>query len=79
MPDIVPIGSDYSIISKGVLEPLDEYLTVDEIKDFRESALKSVTYDRKIYGIPWMMTTYTMVLNLDLFSQRGVEPPENGQ
>lgn len=78
LPDIVPIGSDYSIISRGVLEPLEQYLTVEEIADFRENALKSVTYDSKIYGMPWMMTTYTMVLNLDLFSQRGVEPPENG-
>ncbi|MBU5675016.1 extracellular solute-binding protein [Alkaliphilus sp. MSJ-5] len=78
LPDIVPIGSDYSIISRDVLEPLDQYLTVDEIKDFRENALKSVKYDSKIYGVPWMMTTYTMVLNLDLFSERGVMPPENG-
>src|SRR5690554_4866548 len=78
LPDIIPIGSDYSIISKDVLEPLDEYFTVDEIKDFRECALKSVMYDGKIYGVPWMMTTYTMVLNLDLFNENGVEPPENG-
>jgi len=78
LPDIVPIGSDYSIMGRDVLQPLDQYLTLDEIKDFRENALKSVTYDSKVYGMPWMMTTYTMVLNLDLFSERGVEPPENG-
>lgn len=78
LPDIVPIGSDYSLISKDVLEPLDQYLTLEEIKDFRENALKSVTYNNKIYGVPWMMTTYTMVLNLDLFSERGVTPPEDG-
>ncbi len=78
LPDIVPIGSEYSIMSRDVLQPLDQYLTRDEITDFRENAIKSVTYDEKIYGVPWMMTTYTMVLNLDLFSQKGIEPPENG-
>lgn len=78
LPDIVPIGSDYNIIGKDILEPLDEYLTLEEIKDFRENALESVTYNNKIYGIPWMMTTYTMVLNLDLFSEKGVEVPEDG-
>lgn len=78
LPDVVPIGSDYSIIIKDVLDPLDEYLTVDEIEDFRQNALQSVTYSNKIYGLPWMMTTYTMVLNLDLFNENGVQPPENG-
>ncbi len=78
LPDIVPIGSDYNIIGKDILEALDEYLTSEEIKDFRENAMESVTYNNKIYGIPWMMTTYTMVLNLDLFTEKGVKPPEDG-
>lgn len=79
LPDIVPIGNDYGLMNRGVLEELNPYLTGDEIQDFRENALKAVTYQNKIYGIPWMMTTYTMVLNLDLFNERGVEPPVDGQ
>ncbi|ABR50175.1 extracellular solute-binding protein, family 1 [Alkaliphilus metalliredigens QYMF] len=78
LPDIIPIGSDYSLLHKGLLEPLDPFLSVTEIQDFRENALEAVTYDGRIWAMPWMMTTYTMALNLDIFQDRGVEPPMDG-
>ncbi|SDL11514.1 ABC transporter substrate-binding protein [Natronincola ferrireducens] len=78
LPDIVPIGSDYSILSKDVLEPIDPYLTGEEINSFRESAIRGVSYKDRIWAMPWMMTSYTMVLNLDIFYERGVEPPVDG-
>ncbi|MCC5912579.1 MAG: extracellular solute-binding protein [Clostridiaceae bacterium] len=77
-PDIAAIGSDYSIIGKGILEPLNQYVTTEEIEAFREEAIRAVTYDNNIWAMPWMMTTYTMVLNLDLFNERNVEPPVDG-
>jgi multiple sugar transport system substrate-binding protein len=77
-PDIAPVGNDSGIIGKGILEPLNAYLTADEISDFRSSALNSVTYKEEILAMPWMITTYTMVLNLDLFKEREVEPPVDG-
>ncbi|AKL96709.1 carbohydrate ABC transporter substrate-binding protein, CUT1 family [Clostridium aceticum] len=77
-PDVLPIGSDYSILSKEVLQPLDPYLTAEEVSSFKEDAIKAVSYDGHIWGLPWMMSTYTMVLNLDLFNERGVEPPVDG-
>jgi len=78
LPDIGPIGSDYSFLSKGILEALDEFFTQEELDSFNENALRAVRYDGKMWAMPWMMTTYTMLLNLDLFKQRGVEPPLDG-
>ncbi|AOY74785.1 ABC transporter substrate-binding protein [Clostridium formicaceticum] len=77
-PDILPIGSDYSILSKEVLQPLDPYLTNEEINSFKEDAIKAVSYNGHIWGLPWMLSTYTLVLNLDLFHEKGVEPPVDG-
>ncbi|SCZ05190.1 extracellular solute-binding protein [Alkaliphilus peptidifermentans] len=78
LPDIIPVGSNYTIISQDVLEPLDKYFSLDELKDFKEEALRAVTYNGEILAMPWMMTTYSLILNLDLFSKRGVEPPLDG-
>lgn len=78
MPDILPVGSDYRLMNQEILQPLEPFLTVEEIRSFDEKALRAVTYDGKIWAMPWMMTTYGMVLNADLFQQRGVELPQDG-
>lgn len=77
-PDILPISNDYGFFTQEYLVPLNPYLSEEEISSFKEIALEAVTYDHKIWGLPWMMSIYTMVLNLDLFRERGVEPPTDG-
>lgn len=77
-PDIAPVGSNFEIISKGVLEPLDKYLTKEEMDKYKLNAISAVKYENKIWGIPYMMENYCIFLNLDLFDQRGVSPPEDG-
>ncbi|MCM3611621.1 extracellular solute-binding protein [Planococcus sp. MERTA32b] len=83
-PDIAPVdisGSAVSIdhIEQGVVEPLDAYIDDEAKKDFYENALDAYTYDGKLYGIPNSITLHTMLLNLDLFEEAGVTPPENGK
>ena len=83
-PDIAPVdisGSSVSInhIEQGVLEPLDSFFTKDEKKDFFENALDAYSYDGKLFGIPNSITLHSMLLNLDLFEEAGVTPPENGE
>ncbi len=78
VPDIAPVGSQYEIISKGVIEPLDEYLTEKEIDTFKLQAISAVKYDNKIWGIPYMMEPYTLFINTDLFNERNVNIPNNG-
>ncbi|WP_066315570.1 ABC transporter substrate-binding protein [Bacillus sp. FJAT-29814] len=83
-PDVAPVdisGSAVSIdqIDQGVIESLDDVYTKDELKDFYPNALDAYKYDGKLYGIPSSMTVHTMLLNLDLFKERNVEPPKNGE
>jgi multiple sugar transport system substrate-binding protein len=77
-PDIAPIGSDFQIISSGALEPLDEYLNKDEINNYKPKAISAVKYENKIWGIPYMMETHCLFLNQDLFNERGVKLPNEG-
>ncbi|WP_034327807.1 extracellular solute-binding protein [Alkaliphilus transvaalensis] len=78
LPDILPVGGEYHYMNKGILEPLDPYLGAEEKKNFEENAIKAVTYNGEMLAMPWMMTTYGMMLNLDMFQQKGVEAPVNG-
>lgn len=77
-PDIAPVGANKEIISTGALEPLDRYLKQDEINRFKEDAIEAVKNDNQIWGIPYMMENYCLFLNLDLFNEKGVKPPEDG-
>ncbi len=77
-PDIAPIGTDYEIISKGILVPLDQYITEEELEEYKIQAISSVKYNGHIWGIPYMMEPYSLFLNLDIFNQMNVDPPQNG-
>jgi multiple sugar transport system substrate-binding protein len=77
-PDVAPIGNDYYLMSEGLLEELDEDITETEKADFLPAAIESASYDNKLYGLPWMMTGYTILLNTELFSQKNVPIPQDG-
>lgn len=78
LPDIAPVATDFTYIREDILEPLDAYFSKEELNKFKSQALRAVTYDGKLWGVPFMMTTYVMYLNLDMFRERGVEPPIDG-
>ena len=78
LPDIAPITNDFIYLKDNVLEPLDSYFSENEKQRFKYQAIKAVTYDRTMWAVPCMMTTYAMFLNLDLFKERDVEPPLDG-
>lgn len=77
-PDIAPVASDYSIVHQKLLEPVDPYLSKKELSDYKPQALSAVQMDGKTWGFPCMMSTYTLFLNLDLFHEKGVNPPKGG-
>lgn len=77
-PDIAPVGTDFELISKGMLEPLDEFLTQDELNDYKIQAISAVKYKKHIWGLPYMMENYSLFLNLDLFNKMDVQPPKDG-
>lgn len=78
LPDIAPITNASMYLKDEVLEPLDSYFSDKEKNGFKYQAMKAVTYDSKMWGVPCMMTTYAMYLNLELFRERGVDPPLDG-
>lgn len=77
-PDIVrgPLRVQY--IQQGVIEPVDEYLTEEDRRDYLPNALSGYSIEGKLYGFPFYMTSMTMMLNLDIFQARGVQIPEDG-
>ncbi len=75
-PDIIPIDSNFQQFS--ILEPLDGYFEKEELEEFKHQVLKSVRYNKQLMAVPIGMSTYTMYINLDKFSERGVTPPLNG-
>ena len=79
LPDIVLQGTKMKYIEQGVLEDLTPYFTAEEIEDFYPAALAGYSYKGGIYGWPWYLFPYHLYLNTDLFRERGVALPENGQ
>lgn len=83
-PDIAAVdisGGSVNVnhIEQGVIEPIDEFFKKDELKDFYPNALAAYEHDGKHYGIPNSLTVHSMLLNLDLFEAKGVEPPKDGR
>lgn len=83
-PDLAPVDISGGAIKlqhleQGVVEPLDNYYTQAELDDFFSAAIDAYSYNGHIYGIPTSMTVHALMLNLDIFEERGVEPPVNGR
>ncbi len=74
-PDVVTGTLPVQLIERGLVEPVDAYLTSDEREDFFEPALDAFAYEGKTYGWPWYLTGSVMFINLYSFEKAGVEPP----
>lgn len=57
---------------QGFLEPLDDRLTDAEKKEFSPSALEAVSFEGKIYGLPYLVHTPILYYRTDLFEQAGL-------
>jgi multiple sugar transport system permease protein len=75
-PDVVTGTLPVQLIERGLVEPIDDYLTPEEKADFFEPALEAFNYEGQTYGWPWYLTGSVMFVNLDLFERAGVEPPD---
>lgn len=77
--DISKGGVDRNLVKQGVIEPVNEFFTDEEMKDFYQSALSAYEVEGNLFGIPNSMSVHAMLLNLDIFEAKGVEPPQNGK
>jgi len=55
----------------GFLEPLDDKLSDSEKNDFLPVALSTVTYQGKIYALPYLVHNSVMYCRTDLFEEAG--------
>lgn len=70
IPDQIP-----QYVNLGVLEPLDDVLTPAEKEDYWPLALKSVTYQGKLYVAPILQSAVPIAYNKKLFKAAGVSKP----
>jgi multiple sugar transport system substrate-binding protein len=71
--DILPL-----LVQDGVVAPIDEFLTEEDKSDIYPNLLEAVKIDGKAYAWPLWVPPVGMYLNLDIFKERGVEPPKEG-
>ncbi|MDX2215776.1 MAG: ABC transporter substrate-binding protein [Oculatellaceae cyanobacterium bins.114] len=64
------------LMSQGVLEPLDSYITPNfDLADFEETLLQPFTYEGQIYGLPKDYSTLALFYNTDAFAEAGLTHP----
>ena len=69
-PDLINLNPDFSALlaQKGTLEEIEpEYLA-----DFNPEIVRALTYNDKLYSIPWYATSAITIYNKDLFQKSGV-------
>lgn len=79
-PDILfsMTGRHRLLIRKGVFQPLDDFIHSAggiDLKEFNEIILREqLTYEGKIYALPFSVTSLALLYNKDLFSEAGIPP-----
>jgi multiple sugar transport system substrate-binding protein len=74
-PDLTrgPLRTHYVV--QGVLQNIDDYLTEEEKMDYYSEAIKGATYEGKMYGFPFYMTTKVVIVNKKIFDEMSVQIP----
>jgi multiple sugar transport system substrate-binding protein len=77
-PDVVQLTRDRigTYVGSGVLEPLDDCISKSgvDMSNYRDSAIKAVTFDGKAYGVPQFFWVSNWLVDNDLFQQAGLDP-----
>lgn len=79
-PDVLrPPGIKQQWINAGLLEPIDDYLTPEDLEDFYDYALNVGKFGDHYYMFPWNNSNNGMgsalLLNPAMFADRGVAMP----
>ena len=69
--DILPL-----LVRDGLVSPIDEFLTDSDKADILPNLLDAVRIGGKAYSWPLWVPPVGMYLNLDIFKERGVDPPK---
>ena len=69
--DILPL-----LVKDGLVAPIDEFLTDADRADIFPALMDSVKDNGKAYSWPLWVPPVAMYMNLDIFKERGVDPPK---
>jgi multiple sugar transport system substrate-binding protein len=69
--DILPL-----LVQDNLVAPIDDFLTADDKGDMIPSVLDSTRIGGKSYAWPLWVPPVGMYLNLDIFKEKGVAPPQ---
>src|SRR5437660_1440486 len=69
--DILPL-----LVKDGLVAPTDDFLTAQDKADIFPQLLEAVQDGGKTYSWPLWVPPVAMYLNLDVFKERGVDPPK---
>jgi ABC-type sugar transport system, periplasmic component len=78
LPDVFSTwggGFSQPFIQSNAVVPLDQYLTNDIKSKLVNGAFTNLTYDGKIYGMPFFLAAGALFVNTDLFNKNGVKVP----
>lgn len=84
-PDVTHVGGDKigEMVDAGYLTPLDDYLAKwADWKMYPDAVKQGVTYNGKIYGLPYGLDTRFLYYRKDVFQKAGLDPnwqPKNVQ
>jgi multiple sugar transport system substrate-binding protein len=74
IPDLVRMGrpSVGLYAAKGVLQPVNSCVDKALMKQYRAGAIKAMTWQGKLYGLPEFTNQVTMIVNPQAFQEAGV-------
>ncbi|MFA5858689.1 MAG: extracellular solute-binding protein [Elusimicrobiota bacterium] len=86
-PDVTaePLANMIKAIDNSVVEPLDEYLTPDDLKDYFPGAIEAFTHKKagdekfRVWGFPWLSSGSVLFVNKRICAKRGVVLPSDGK
>ncbi len=69
-PDLINLNPDFSALlaQKGTLEEISP----EALLEYNPEIIKALTYNDKIYSIPWYATSAITIYNKDLFEKSGI-------
>jgi formylglycine-generating enzyme required for sulfatase activity/beta-lactamase regulating signal transducer with metallopeptidase domain/ABC-type glycerol-3-phosphate transport system substrate-binding protein len=75
--DSMPGFETAFLVNNGLLVPIDQFLPDPDfdIKDFPENYFDSVTYQGKIWGIPWFTTNDVLLCDMSVLNAAGIQDP----
>ena len=78
-PDLVAGAPMTPFIARGLVEPVDAYLTDDDRADYLPAALDAFSWNGQTWGWPWYLTGTVLLVNEARFAAAGVSVPAAGR